>query len=45
MASAQPILYAALLLVAAVLACCKSAHADDDGFKYGRATFYDDNEQ
>jgi hypothetical protein len=38
-----PVLKLALLLVAAVLACSKLVHADD--FKYGRATFYDDNGQ
>lgn len=41
--TALPVLHLALLLVVAVLACSKLVHADD--FKYGRATFYDDNGQ
>ncbi|WIA30234.1 hypothetical protein OEZ86_000325 [Tetradesmus obliquus] len=41
--TALPVLHPALLLVVAVLACSKLVHADD--FKYGRATFYDDNGQ
>ncbi|KAF6265352.1 hypothetical protein COO60DRAFT_1457214 [Scenedesmus sp. NREL 46B-D3] len=42
--SAHPILCLALLVIAVMLACCQTAVAED-GFKYGRGTFYDDNGQ